>query len=190
MTPARSSRSSPSASTPQCNLQCRVPQKGSRMPLSRRLPPCPTKSLLPLPIGAATQLPTAAFSFWPVPFSLAARPVSRKSSQPLHGQNVMLPCAAMLSPFDLLPLQLMSLLLQGSLSPLLPICLLTFWPLKTMPLFATSSQGALIEPSIDGAAERCTPPIIRLSGLPGASQVGPTATALSQAAIFWIPTPF
>ena len=94
------------------------------------------------------------------------------------------------STFHLLPLQLMSLLLQGSLSSLLPICLLTFWPLKTMPLFATSSQGALIEPSIDGAAERCTPPIIGQSGLPGASQVGPTATALSQAATFWIPAPF
>ena len=144
----------------------------------------------------------AAFAYWRryaaahCRLLVLARSIqSRRSSsepkvitQPPHGQNVMLPCAAMLSPFHLLPLQLMSLLLQGSLSPLLPICLLTFWPLKTMPLFATSSQGALIEPSIDGAAERCTPPIIGQSGLPGASQVGPTATALSQAATFWIPT--
>ena len=42
----------------------------------------------------------------------------------------------------------------------------------------------------DGAAERCTPPIIGQSGLPESSQVGPTATALIQAATFWIHTPF
>eukprot|EP00966_Prymnesium_polylepis_P301492 6965930-Prymnesium_polylepis.1 len=40
----------------------------------------------------------------------------------------------------------------------MPLFATTLWPLKTMPLFATSSQDALIEPSIDGAAERCTPP--------------------------------